>query len=550
MTGKSEQILQQIEDYLSNRGKQPGNFEHQSFQTLFQEFSNLHTELEFQHEELKRVQQDLEKTNTQLQAIFMNAPIGFALLDDDFRFILFNKHLHKKLGCPPLLRKDEDIRKLVHPDDQTAFHLFFTNIGIDSRAQKPVCFLKNEGDHIWFEIYATDFSENAAKRKILMVFIDATGEVKAKQSLAKSQKLIENITTHVQDVIIVASLDLQTQYISPSIRQFGYESADLTGVSIFSLLHPDDLPHISETVSRNLATKQDGRAEFRILRQDREYEWVETTGSIVTNSEGHIEQIIFVARSMAERKKHEVELQLAKTELERSNATKDKLFSIIAHDLRSPFVSLMGLSELIADENHAVDLTNMRLMGKNLYSTARNTYQLLEELLEWSRLQQGLIHAHCAIIHLDSLVAELGNLFEDALAQKQLHLEPDLQEESKLLFTDRNLLLAILRNLISNAIKFSLPGSRITLRSYSAGNGSIRLAVQDEGIGIPADLMPLLFSLDERKNRRGTSNERSAGMGLVIANDLAAVLRGSIWAESTEGMGSTFIVELPPMSEN
>ncbi len=239
-----------------------------------------------------------------------------------------------------------------------------------------------------------------------------------------------------------------------------------------------------------------------------------------------------------------VEKQAA--DLIRLNADKDRFFSIIAHDLRSPLAGLLGLCEALS--RNLADFTPAEVAEATteMSKSARNLYQLLENLLEWSQLQTGRMECRTERVNLSVLLHELAELFSQSAQQKGVTLRPELQPVHA--WGDRRMLHAVFRNLLSNAIKFTPAGGSVTLRCL-VRDGRVVGEVSDTGEGIPAaQLGKLVTTGATPASRPGTAGERSSGLGLVLCREFLERMGGLLAARSQPGQGSVFSVTLlsPP----
>ncbi len=232
--------------------------------------------------------------------------------------------------------------------------------------------------------------------------------------------------------------------------------------------------------------------------------------------------------------------------LEESNHTKDKLFSIIAHDLKSPFNVLVGMSEVLLQEIESGNQDTSRELSLVIRDAAVNGYALLTNLLEWSRLQIGRITPTPSPFDLRSII--LGNIqLAKVPAQTKgidLYYTDDIQEHP--IISDSTLLNTILRNLISNAIKYTYHGGKIEVSTQPTGQG-YRIIVKDSGVGMKEEDVKNLFRIETIKSTNGTSNEQGTGLGLILCRDFASKIGGEIKVESVYGVGSTFTVTIPNM---
>jgi len=249
--------------------------------------------------------------------------------------------------------------------------------------------------------------------------------------------------------------------------------------------------------------------------------------------------------NITERKQAEKELQLKNEELNKINAEKDKFFSIIAHDLRSPFNGFLGLTELMADGLTHMTLEEIQKTAVLMRNSAANLFRLLGNLLEWSRLQRGLATYTPAPLLLMPKISEMMDFVLEAANKKEIAVSYDIPPDLVVL-ADVNMLEVIVRNLVNNAVKFTPRRGSITVSAKShPDSSSVEFAIRDSGIGMNRNMLDNLFRLDVNTNRKGTDGEYSTGLGLIICKDLVEKHGGKLWAESEEGKGSTFRFSLP-----
>jgi signal transduction histidine kinase len=243
------------------------------------------------------------------------------------------------------------------------------------------------------------------------------------------------------------------------------------------------------------------------------------------------------------------ELQDKNRELHELNASKDKFFSIIAHDLRSPFAGLLGYTRMAAEGLSDWSPEEMQQILDDLGKSAETLYELLENLLNWSRLQRGVIEYFPEEINLAAIVNHNIRLFATTAGQKHIMLHNEVEPEASV-FADQNMLNTIIRNLLSNALKFTDSGGSITVSAMLDDADSIvTVAVADTGVGIPEDDLPKLFRLDTKYSTVGTGGEQGTGLGLLLCHDLVEKNRGTMRVESKVGTGTTFSFTLPFTSD-
>ncbi len=237
------------------------------------------------------------------------------------------------------------------------------------------------------------------------------------------------------------------------------------------------------------------------------------------------------------------ELRESESHLREANATKDRFFSIIAHDLRSPFNSLLGLSELLAEGWDEYPDKEKKEMIAMMQESLSSTYELLTNLLDWSRLQRKSISAELGELNLKQLADHAIEGFNVQIATKRLEVINQI-DEGHMVIADQFMVETVLRNLIINSIKFTPKEGRITLTS-ELRDDRVRCCVTDTGIGMSTEMQKRLFKLDESQSRLGTDGEKGTGLGLLVCLEFIQLLDGKLEVTSSEGKGSTFCILLP-----
>jgi len=232
-----------------------------------------------------------------------------------------------------------------------------------------------------------------------------------------------------------------------------------------------------------------------------------------------------------------------KDELNELNAMKDTFFSILAHDLKNPFSSLHSLSGLVIDSYGNMDEEEKMASLIKINKSSELIYNLLENLLTWSRSQRGDIDYSPEKINLSNLVEVNINLHQVSAEKKGIRLISGVAGDL-LAFGDREMISTVLRNLISNAVKYSHKGGTVEVNIDEKG-GFLEVMVSDEGIGIPKENAEKIFRIDIKHKSPGTDGEKGSGLGLILCKDFVEKNRGRIWAESKEGSGAKFYFTIP-----
>jgi PAS domain S-box-containing protein len=241
--------------------------------------------------------------------------------------------------------------------------------------------------------------------------------------------------------------------------------------------------------------------------------------------------------------KSERDLKEREAQLKELNETKDKFFSVIAHDLRSPFNSILGFTELLKVNLDQNNFTASRNYLKYLHTSAKSTLILLENLLDWAKSQTGQIEYKPERICLGCIINNIFEILNSTAEIKNISLHHAVPESIKV-FADMNMLNTVFRNLISNAIKFSNLGGHVEVYAL-AGDERVEITVSDNGVGIQEEVFNNLFKIHAGITTLGTAQEKGSGLGLVLCKDFVEKQGGTIWAERKSGGGIDFKFTLP-----
>lgn len=258
--------------------------------------------------------------------------------------------------------------------------------------------------------------------------------------------------------------------------------------------------------------------------------WVSTSKIPFIDENGQIIGIIGISIDATEKQLYENELKRKNEELILANSEKEKFFEIIAHDLRNPISNCMNIINLLSSEMSDLSDNDKKILLANLNTSAKRIYKLLENLLQWALLKQGHLQYSPAIIKLNDIIIETKELLAEQARQKEIEIVIDSQ--INIVYADKNMISTVLRNIVSNSIKFSHKGGKIYVKTDITDKNKIQVSVIDNGIGIPKYMINNLFILDKKTNRKGTANEPSTGLGLHLCKELIELNKGKIFVES------------------
>jgi PAS domain S-box-containing protein len=224
-------------------------------------------------------------------------------------------------------------------------------------------------------------------------------------------------------------------------------------------------------------------------------------------------------------------------------ATKDKFFNIVAHDLKNPFTSLLGASELLFENIGQMKPDNIKELALILNDSAKGGYAILQNLLDWSRSQTGLLQFHPENLNLKTIVEENIDNHHLQVSNKNINLSSEITDDL-FIYADKNMINTVLRNLLSNAVKYTYKNGNIAVR-VTSGRDEVIVTVSDSGIGISEEKAETLFRLENTPSLPGTEKEQGTGLGLKLCKEFTEKMGGRIWVESNSGMGSAFKFTIP-----
>lgn len=288
--------------------------------------------------------------------------------------------------------------------------------------------------------------------------------------------------------------------------------------------------------------------EEKIRDSKGKFKWVTDTKVPILDENNVVVGTAGITRDITQFKEAEEKILEHAKELQYLNASKDKFFSIIAHDLKNPFYSLLGSTEILIVEKDQLTEMEKEALINTISSSCKHTYHLLNNLLQWSRAQTGRIEYCPTIFDFDVAVNESFALLENLASKKKVILKKELPA-NLIVYADANMIETVLRNLVTNAIKFSESNKEIIVSAEENTNGKIQINVSDSGVGISQQDILKLFRIDVNHTTPGTCHETGSGLGLILCKEFVEKNGGKIWVTSEKGVGSTFSFLLPKNPE-
>ncbi len=484
--------------------------------------------------------------------LFNSFPIGLTISDSDGKIVESNKIAEGLLG---ISREEQEKRtisgiewRIVQPDGTPMQGSEFPSV----RALKEKCqvnnvemgIVKGENQITWINVSAAPIPLEGFG--VVITYNDISDRKHAEDALRESNAYLENLINYANSPIIVWDPTFRITRFNHAFEYLtGRSEAEVVGKSL-EILFPSSLVNESMAlIHKTLSGERWETKEIKILHLDGSVRTVLWNSATLFAQDG-VTPIATIAqgKDITSRKLAETELSLKNEELARTIAEKDKFFSIIAHDLRSPFSTFMGFTQLMAEELPTLTLDEIQNIAVKMRKSASNLHEMLENLLEWSCMQRGITSFDPSVFMLKNKIAESLKLVSDAALQKNITIRLEILDDVKI-FSDPNMFDTIIRNLASNAIKFTPKGGAVTISSRRTKDNLVEVAVKDTGIGMSEDIRSNLFHIDKNTNRKGTQGELSTGLGLILCKDFIEKQGGKIWMKSEEGKGSTFYFTTP-----
>lgn len=373
----------------------------------------------------------------------------------------------------------------------------------------------------------------------------------ANKRIAESEEKFKLLFEKSDDAILILSKTKVIECNEAAIQMFGYNKNELIN------LHPADLSPEKQIDGLVSIEKANMRIQEALESRVNHFEWIHQrkNGELfhasvwLTVVPFQNEKLIHsVVRDITKQKYDEEKIKLQNKELHDLNITKDKFISLLAHDLRSPFNSLIGLTDLLMENLNKFDNEKIATYVKIINTTSKRTFKFLVNLLEWARIQKDGIIIKSEKINLKLLVNEIKSFLDDSAIEKNISINDEIPE-SIFIYADNEMVKTILRNLLGNAIKFTPIAGSITL-SAKSNQTYVEISVSDTGVGMDEKTINSLFKIGETKSQDGTNGEHGTGFGLLLCKEFIEKQSGEIWVESELGKGSTFRFSVPSFVES
>ncbi|HCY75648.1 MAG TPA: hypothetical protein DHV28_06975 [Ignavibacteriales bacterium] len=496
---------------------------------------------------------------TNLYLSLVNSALDGIALGCEGRIIIANNSFAKIFGytsTEDLINKE--LIELASNDDIIKFAEYFRLLERKKEIPSKFDFLgkKKDGSNIHTELSIGTF-ESENKNYVVMIARDVTERIRTQRAIRESEEKYRNITENIDDFLFTferIGLALRPIFCTSSIQKVtGYTQTEfLTDSKLFlKAIHPSDFALIKPKLINLMKSRiqLSGEFEFRIINKQANIVWVRAKINLVRSSTGRIQKIFGLVSDVTFRKRAEEELKKSTQNLIKLNETKDRFISIISHDLRTPFSSILGFADLLANDDELTEDERKQYI-KYIQESSRSMLALVNSLLDWTRLQTGRIKFEPQKIDIAKIVTDSINALSGSAIQKRIEVVSNINH-SLFLFVDKSLITQVFNNLISNAIKFTNKEGLISISNEAVTTSRfVKFIVKDSGVGIKADDLSKLFSVDAKFTSEGTAGEKGSGLGLSLVKEIIEKHGGTISVESEYGKGTEFIFTLPIASSN
>ncbi|QQS35429.1 MAG: PAS domain S-box protein [Ignavibacteriales bacterium] len=492
--------------------------------------------------ERKKIELALRKSEELQRALFTGSVDPILITDINFKTIAANPALEKLIGYssdelrgftfPPNSAFDstlirEWVEKCKSGEGVSGYE---TNISGRSDELIPVSMTISPIKNIKGELrYISFWLRDIKERK------------RIQEALRISEERMRLLLQSAEDIVLMQNLEGKILYYNGATK-YGLTPGEVVGKSPYDFFEKD-LAEILEKHVNEVAVSS------KPLISEDEFHWqgekmcFSNLLSPVKDENGKVIAVTIISRNITDKKKAEDALLESKIKLQELNASKDKFFSIVAHDLRSPFQGLIGFSNLLLEDYKSLDREEIREFVENINNSTKNLYKLIENLLEWSRIQTGRKEYFPQKIDLYETVDSELKLLSGNAANKNISLENLISNDTRVT-ADKNMLTSVLENLITNSIKFTNPGGEVKVYNNHLGE-MIEVVVEDNGVGIRADDLQKLLRIDQQHSTEGTAQERGTGLGLMLVKEFVEKQGGTIRIESEFGKGTKVFFTLP-----
>jgi PAS domain S-box-containing protein len=489
----------------------------------------------------KKIEAQLHETLNALNT-FMNAiPESTLLVDKNARIIIGNEVVAQRMNKKRLEIIGMVLWDTVPYDKIEHRKAFFNQVLTEKR---PVIY--------------QDIRAGRNYEHFLYPVVDANGEVELVAILAFdiTEKVMLQDVQKQLSAIIETSTDLIATIEGRRITYINKAGMELLGwsedknhdLSLNDMLSSDEISNLFKVIIPELLEKGNWTGEIEILSSTGKAIPVSLSCVLLTNDENHFKYSV-ICRDITKSKEDAKKINDTLIELQEIIKNRDLLFSIIAHDLKNPFTGLLGLSDSLLRSADILNPAEIKEFASNFNTLSKSIYSLLENLLTWANIQRNRIKLVPTQINVFLAFEHIISIFQSIISEKEISVKTE-SEDDIIVLVDSDMFFAIVRNLLSNALKFTRQKGSVTIKCTKQTDGYALFEIADSGIGIPDSFKDKILDSSYIYTTKGSNEEKGSGIGLVIVKNFIEMNNGRIWFDSVAGYGTTFYFTLPLAAEN
>jgi PAS domain S-box-containing protein len=463
--------------------------------------------------------------------------IGIIDLDGIIKYKSPNSE--KWFGWKPQNLIGTDGRLTIHPDDLQRIQKELIALFKKENSSKTVEYRYKckDGSYKLVELTATNLTNDPIISGVLLNYHDITQRKQIEEELRENTEMLQTIIDNIPVMIICIDEKGEIKIANQElVSVLGWTFKEWETENIFAKCYPE--PEVLKEVLDFMMSEEIGWKDFNTHTKN---------GTIINTVWMNIKLpngiSMGIGQDITIRKRAEEKLIEKDNFLQKLNADKDRFISILSHDLKSPFNSILGFSEVLTEDIRKLNTDEIEDIAKNINKSARNTLYLLEDLLAWAMMQQGKIIFKPQKLSLADICKNILEILNPNAVAKNITINYYIADRIKV-FADIDMIKTVLRNLVSNALKFTNNGGTISVSSEE-NSENVTISISDNGVGIKAENIKKLFNISEVITTKGTAEETGTGLGLLLCKEFVEKHGGKIWVESEVGKGSEFKFTLP-----
>ncbi|MFP4397900.1 MAG: PAS domain S-box protein [Desulfonatronovibrio sp.] len=544
---ESRDLREQAEEQFSARDipslRDIRNMSAEEIQHVFQELHVHQIELDLQNQDLSSAREELEVSLERYFELYDLAPVGYLMVSVRGVILEANLAAADMLGTFRNNLTGQRFSRFICKKDEHAYYQhrkeLFKSRSIGLTRSCELRMTRVDGTVFWALLEAAAIQNQDDSICCRVVISDIDKRKMAEEKLRQSQEQFKIMADGCPFMIWVHDHNGQLTFANRTHNDFfGTTLEDVRGNKWQPLMHPDDKDAYTREFMEALRERRSFAASTRVQRYDGQWRWIMSRGEPQFSASGKFQGMVGSSPDITDLVEAEERIVRINSQLKEALDERDKFFSIIAHDLRSPFIGFLSFIRMMTEKIEKFSLEEIQDLSLQMKQSAENLYNLLENLLEWSLLKRDAVEYNPVSCCLSEVVKENIQLINPCAARKDIVFENSMPDDVYV-HADKSMLNLVCRNLFSNAVKFSSREGRVTVSADLEGS-MVRVSVADEGMGMDRAALEKMFCIKHVSANPGTEGERGTGLGLVLCKEYIAKHGGEIWAESTPGRGTVF----------